>query len=130
VKKIFISHDHSDKPFVHRLSRDLERFGYPVWIDEAEIKYGESLITKIHDAIKDADVIIVVISSTSVKSKWVAQEVELALNLQMGRNDISIIPILIDSVSPPLFLKSRLYADFRSTGNRSDPPSKSRPLQS
>ena len=45
-RSVFISHNHKDKPFVERLSKDLKRFGINSWIDESEMHFGESLVKK------------------------------------------------------------------------------------
>ena len=39
---VFLSHNHNDKPFVRKLARDLENHGVHYWIDEAEMKIGDS----------------------------------------------------------------------------------------
>ena len=41
---VFLSHNVNDKPFVRNLARDLENHGVKYWLDEAEIKGGDSLI--------------------------------------------------------------------------------------
>lgn len=45
-KSIFLSHTYTDKTFVRKLAADLEAHGIRYWLDEAEIKVGESLIEK------------------------------------------------------------------------------------
>lgn len=46
MSSIFLSHNSKDKEFVRRLANRLESYGVKVWVDEAEIKVGESLIKK------------------------------------------------------------------------------------
>lgn len=48
---IFLSHNVADKPFVRRIARDLDNQGVRCWVDEAEIKVGDSLIEKIRQGI-------------------------------------------------------------------------------
>ncbi len=50
-KKGFLSHNSEDQPFVRKLANRLKKEGFLVLIDVAEILFGESLITKISDAI-------------------------------------------------------------------------------
>jgi hypothetical protein len=47
MSSIFLSHNHADKPFVRRLAQDLQAAGARVWLDEAEMLIGDSLIKKI-----------------------------------------------------------------------------------
>jgi TIR domain len=53
MSKIFLSHNHNDKPFVRELASYLRRYGIEVWVDEAEIKIGDSLIEKVGQGIKE-----------------------------------------------------------------------------
>lgn len=65
MSSIFLSHSSNDKPFVRKLAADLRRAGFYVWVDEAEIKVGDSLIEKIEDGIDNTDFLGVVISQNS-----------------------------------------------------------------
>lgn len=69
MASIFLSHTHKDKPFVRKLAQALEINGVRVWVDEAEIKVGDSLITKIEEGIKDVDYLGVILTPTSVSSE-------------------------------------------------------------
>lgn len=42
MKSAFISHNSKDKPFVRQLAGHLSKYGISCWIDESEIKFGES----------------------------------------------------------------------------------------
>ena len=55
MSRVFISHSHQDKPFARRLATDLAQASTDVWIDEVEIKIGDSLIARIQDAIEASD---------------------------------------------------------------------------
>ena len=79
IRDVFISHSWNDKKFVRRLASDLEARGISVWVDEAQILVGDSLITKIEQAIDDTRLFAVVISVSSVKSDWVKKELEQAI---------------------------------------------------
>lgn len=115
--KVFLSHSHNDKPFVHKLAKSLTAFGINSWIDEAEIKFGESLIWKIATAIDDLDFIIAIVSNSSIESNWVKKELSMAMSLEISQGSFKVIPIRIDDCKMPIFLQDKLYADFRETGN-------------
>jgi hypothetical protein len=55
VASIFLSHSSKDKRFARRLARDLQDRGVKVWIDEAAMLIGDSLITKIEQGIREMD---------------------------------------------------------------------------
>lgn len=73
---VFISHNSKDKPFVRKLASSLRTHNIRCWVDEAEIRFGESLVQKISDAISKIDLVIAVISNNSVYSNWIRQELD------------------------------------------------------
>ena len=110
--KIFLSHNAADKPFVRRLARDLENQGIGYWLDEAEIKIGESLIEKIRDGIDNVDYVAVILSQNSIASAWVQREIDVAMNQEILGRKIKVLPIMYKQCQPPGFLLGKLYADF------------------
>jgi len=112
MTKVFLSHSTSDKGFVRRLAASLTAYGIDSWIDEAEIHYGESLISRISESIKKIDLVLAVISRNSIDSSWVRKELEWALTREIKSRRIVVIPILVDRVDIPFFLVDKLYADF------------------
>ncbi|WP_198351320.1 SDR family NAD(P)-dependent oxidoreductase [Flavisphingomonas formosensis] len=64
---IFLSHTGVDNPFVRQLRKDLLAHGVErVWLDEAEIDIGDSLIAKIEEGMKLSRYIAVVLSKRSM----------------------------------------------------------------
>jgi hypothetical protein len=112
---IFISHNHQDKTFVRRLGADLAAAGARPWIDEAEIKVGDSLIAKVAAAIDKMNFFAIVLSPRSVESSWVQQELEQALTTQLAERRILVLPVLLEQCDIPPFLRGKKYADFTST---------------
>ncbi len=112
MARIFLSHSRRDRDFVRRLARDIAKRGHQVWVDEAEIRVGDSLLEKIQEAINQMDFVGVVISRNSIKSKWVQTEVEIAATQEIAGRRVKILPLLLETVPIPMYLKSRLYADF------------------
>ena len=101
---IFLSHNSNDKKFVRRLGKALSKKGIKVWIDEAEIKTGESLLRKISEGIRDMEYLAVVLSPNSVSSSWVQKELETATTLEIKNKRLKVIPIL-----QSLRLRRRVY---------------------
>lgn len=114
---IFISHNHRDKPFARRVADDLRRAGANVWIDQAEIQLGDSLIEKIRSGIDDMDYLAVVLSPDSVKSNWVRKEVKIAYEQEIKGKRVKVLPLLYKACRPPKFLGDKLQADFSSEEN-------------
>ena len=113
MSSIFLSHNRFDKPFVRKLTSDLQRLGVRVWFDEAEIQIGDSLIEKIQEGIDQMDYVGVVLSSNSINSEWVRKEVEIAMTHEINGRRVKVLPMLLETCELPGFLQGKLYADFR-----------------
>lgn len=111
---VFISHSHKDKMVARTLARKLNQYGIYTWIDEAEIKIGDSLIEKIRDGLDKVDYLIALISADSVESEWVKKELDIAMNREIESKRVVVIPILTGKCEIPGFLKGKLYADMTS----------------
>jgi|GEM_PF-1494479 len=111
--KVFISYSSKDKHLVQRLADDLTNNNISVWYDEWELKVGDSLSNKIQTGIEESSWLIIVISENSTNSKWVNLELKSALTIELDKNGVFILPVLIDDSPIPLFLKDKYYADFR-----------------
>lgn len=118
MPKVFLSHSHADKQFVRSLANTLQEKDIFVWIDEAEIKIGESLTRKISAAIDEVDFVVAVISEASVQSEWVQKELDIAMNHEIAERRIKVLPVLKDDCFLPGFLQGKLFADFRKKHKR------------
>ena len=109
---IFVSYCRADSKFAQRVVRSLEKAGLDIWIDAKELKAGDSLLDQIHLAIGSASFFLVLLSSHSVNSKWVQQELKFAFTRQLKNNERFVIPLLVDGCEVPTFLEDRVYVDF------------------
>lgn len=109
---IFLSHNIKDKEFVRRLATDLDCHGVRVWLDEAELKLGDSLIEKIREGIDGVDYVAVILSENSIKSKWVQKEIDVAMTLEISGKEIKVLPLMLERCELPGFLLGKMYADF------------------
>jgi len=110
---VFLSHSSDDKVFARRLGNDLRQYGAKVWIDEAEIKIGDSLIDKISEGLSEMQYVIVLLSKYSCDSEWVKRETNIALSKEIQGKKVIVLPCLIEDCDIPLFLIDKKYADFR-----------------
>lgn len=109
---VFLSYSQKDKAFALALRDALRDHGIKVWIDEGEIRVGDSLVEKIAKAIENSDFVVPIISTTSVKSEWVRKELSLAMTKEISQRRVQILPVLKDDCEIPSFLKDKLNADF------------------
>src|ERR1700687_3434075 len=112
--KIFLSHSSKDKPFARKLTSRLKKEGYKVWLDEHELLAGDPLAQQISEALANANVVLVVVSSVSVKSKWLKFELNKATE-RMVQGHCRVIPVIKDKVDLPPEVRALLYADFTSS---------------
>lgn len=117
MSSLFLSHSHSDKPFARKLAADMRHRGYVVWIDEAEIKVGDSLIQKIREGLDEVDYIAAILSEASLGSEWVQKELDIASNREIDEKRVVVLPLLVEDVELPGFLKGKYYCDFRQEEN-------------
>lgn len=120
MSKIFLSHTSADKPFVRKLAADLRNHGHTVWIDEAEINIGDSLIDKIREGIDSVDYIAVILSQASIESAWVKKELDIASNREIKENKVVVLPLKIENVDLPGFLEGKFYGDFSNPDDYSE----------
>ena len=114
--RVFLSHNHSDKPFVRMLATDIKASGIKIWLDEVELKVGDSLILRISEALGEADYVVAFLSTNSVRSNWVKKELAIATTLGINGNRVTVLPLLLGEIQDrdiPPFLADQLYADFR-----------------
>ena len=104
----FISYSRADSEFVMRLTADLKQAGASVWLDQVDIQPGERWDHVIEGALDVSPLMLVILSSNSVESMNVMDEVSFALEKQK-----TVIPIVIQDCSIPFRLRRIQYADFR-----------------
>lgn len=110
---VFLSHSSLDKPFVRELDRAIRVLGVQTFLDERDIRIGDDIPTRIYEGIEAATHLCYVLSSSSVKSSWVIDELSTAKMREKDEHGLVILPILIEDVKIPLAVRSRRYADFR-----------------
>lgn len=109
----FISYSHADKKFVDKLALSLVQNEIPIWMDRWELRLGDSLLSKVQEAIKDAGSLLVVLSKASVKSAWCKEELNAGLVRQLKEQEVFVLPLLKEDCEIPPFLQDKMYADFR-----------------
>lgn len=115
MSKIFISHSSIDKEFARELSKNLIELGHEIWLDEWKIKVGESIIEEVQKGLEDSDIMVVVLSQSSVQSSWVEREWKAKFWQEMESKKTIILPVLIEDCVIPTLLKDKKYADFRNS---------------
>jgi len=108
-----------DKPRVRRLHGKLAAEGYDVWLDEKTLFPGQKWEMQIERAIAECDVIIICLSSRSVKREgYIHDEIEQALKAARRKPDdaLFLIPLRFDDVEIPHKLQQWTWVDYFSRG--------------
>jgi tetratricopeptide (TPR) repeat protein len=95
MASIFLSYSHEDRKRAERIAKSLASAGHQVWWDQ-HIRAGSRFSKDINEALKKSDVVVVLWSEASVESIWVQDEAA------HGRDKGRLVPVLIDTVDPPL----------------------------
>jgi hypothetical protein len=110
--KVFISHSSKDKRFVRKLKECLSENCIDTWLDEDQLDFGDSLITKLEHALEDSTHLVIVLSPSSVESDWVKFELKKALKNNKTGLINKIIPIKYRQCKLPEELSDLIYADL------------------
>jgi hypothetical protein len=95
MKKIFVSYARRDSNRVYPIVDILNAANFDVWIDKDNIPIGEQWPEQIVQGIKSAEVYLIFISSASLESKNVINELTLAYEEKIKRG-LLIIPVVLE----------------------------------
>ncbi len=93
---LFISYSSQDDDFAQRLHADLQSKGVRCWFAPEDLKIGSKIRPAIHDAIRLHDKLLLILSEHSVRSQWVEDEVERALDREHTEGSTILFPIRLD----------------------------------
>jgi HEAT repeat protein len=103
MSKIFISYSHVDKDFVEKLVEHCQKANIDVWLDNNDLKAGESWTAQIDEAITNASAMILILSPSSSVSPYVTYEWAFAKGL--GKK---IIPVICESINRDTHLETEI----------------------
>ena len=111
---VFVCHASEDKPEIARpLCSHLESCGIRCWLDEAEIAWGESIISKIQEGISRARFVLVILTSRFLQKPWPQKELRTALTLEVEGERSIVLPLLAGNsqtlLSSVPFLREKRY---------------------
>jgi hypothetical protein len=108
--KVFLSHSKSDIEFINLIDADFRRCHIETWIDEIDIRHGDSWLQAIfEDGIAKNDFVFVLISPNSITSQMVATEIDAGIINQLQKRNVNFLPYITDAT-----LRTRLRLDLQS----------------
>lgn len=111
---IFLSYSRADRPVAQTMAESLEAAGFSVWWDKI-LRAGQTYDEVTETMLRDAQVVIVLWSATSVQSKWVRAEATL------GQRKCELVPVMIEDAERPIMFELIQTADLIGwSGDRSE----------
>lgn len=118
--KVFLCYAREDKEAVRALYNHLVEYKVNAWLDEEKLLPGQDWDREIHKAIRESDVIIVVLSKKSIaKEGYVQKEIRGALDVAKEKPDgtIFVIPARLDDCNAPESLNHWHWVDLNATNS-------------
>src|SRR5688572_3301291 len=113
MAQVFLSYARDDVGRAKTLAAAIERAGFSVWWDR-DLEGGAEYSLEIGDALKAAQVVVVLWSKDSVGSAWVRDEAAA------GRDSGRLVPVRLDGSEPPLGFRQYQTIDLSRWNGRSD----------
>jgi hypothetical protein len=107
---MFVSYSRADRDFALRLAEDLRAAGFNVWMDQADIRPGETWDEAIEHALMTSSSLLLILSPNSIASQSVMNELSFALD-----ENKRVLPVLYRSCKIPLRIRRLHYIDFTSS---------------
>src|SRR5260370_14323166 len=107
-------HASENKAIASQLASFIQTHGAEVWLDQWEIKVGDSIVQKINDGLSSASHLAILLSRDSVTKPWVTKELSSALMRQLSDRSTRVLPVRLDDSPIPAILADVRYADCRS----------------
>jgi len=109
LASVFLSYSWADKQLARDLKAGLDDAGCRVWIDEGELRVGDSIVESVSAALDQVDFVAVLVSAASVDSNWCRKEVALAMTGEIAQQGVTVLPLKVGAVTMPPTLKDKLY---------------------
>jgi TIR domain len=98
ARDVFICHASEDKEtIVEPLVKAFEDAGITVWHDKAEVRWGDSLVSKIEEGLRISRFVLAVLSKNSVRKPWPRRELNAALNREASSGEIKVLHLIVGS---------------------------------
>jgi formylglycine-generating enzyme required for sulfatase activity len=101
-----MSHSSQDNVWCRTLVTALQRDGFDVWYDEQGLSGGAEWVQTLQREVQTREVFLLVVTPEAWNSRWVQEEIQLAIATQR-----TILPILLKPTTMEGFLLTRQWVD-------------------
>lgn len=117
TSKIFLSHNHNDKPLVEAVALKLaDIFGQEqVFYDSWSIRPGDGIIDQMNKGLEAPEFVFFFVSAYSLASGMVSLEWQNAL-YSASKGKTRLIPVRVDGSEMPAVLRQTLFIDMHTIG--------------
>jgi uncharacterized protein YjbI with pentapeptide repeats len=96
VPSVFISYSFRDTAFVEMLQKHIGALGILVWFAPQKMQGGNTIADQLHEGLREADILILVVSNHSLRSQWVFKEIKEFYRHAQADSRRKFYPIRID----------------------------------
>ena len=111
--RVFLSYAHPDRAVAEEIARALQVSNFQVWFDSWELQAGDSIATRVREGVSASDFLVVLLSPDSANSRWVREELTLALSKELRQRGISVVPTILRDCDVPQALQGYSLVDLR-----------------
>lgn len=111
-RQVFISYAHQDAQFAQRLANDLKAKGLEIWMAPDSIKPGEKWVEAINRGLAECGVFMLVLTRSSVNSRWVESETNAAIELEHA-GKLRFVPLQVEEVKTSPLWAVYQHVSFR-----------------
>lgn len=112
---VFLSHSQKDKSVVRELAARLRQDGVRAWLDEEQIKPGDSIPAKIEEGLENSRVLVLCMSTNAFGSEWEQLEASTARFRDPLHKERRFIPLRLDDAPIKGSLAQFHYVDWSGT---------------
>jgi hypothetical protein len=96
---LFLSHNRVQKDWVRDVAKQLRKLGLQVFFDEDTVRPGEPIVTSLERGLMSSRRVLLILSPSSVKSRWVAMERIVTQTEDPNALKSKLIPVQLEPVT-------------------------------
>lgn len=106
---VFLCHASEDKDtVVGPLVSALEAAGFRCWYDRGEILWGDSIIDRVEEGLRNARFVIVVLSPTFLSKRWPMKELRAVLSSEIETGSTRVLALMVGTERGVLAIRQAL----------------------
>ncbi|MCE5327875.1 MAG: restriction endonuclease [Planctomycetaceae bacterium] len=92
---------------IEKLAQDLRRKNFDVLTDGSGVEFGRSMAATIFSAVESSDYLVLLLQPGDSKYSWLREELNAALDRQLHKRDVTVIPVVFGMARVPSAIAHR-----------------------